>query len=110
MDIQDASNADEAHVTVDPHRPRPADGLVGVAPMIALAVLVLNDHVAKAAWRGFVTGKLSDIAGLFLAPLVVQAAWELVRWATGRWTGPSMTALAVAIPDLEIHVVGGPAA
>ena len=101
VDIQHAPKADEPHAPADRHHPRPggapADGLVDVAPMVALAVLVLNDHVAKAAWPGFVTGKLSDVAGLFLAPLVVQAGWELVRWATGRWTGPSMRALVVAI-------------
>jgi hypothetical protein len=39
----------------------------------ALALLVLNDHVWKAAWPGLVTGKLSDFAGLAVAPGVLAA-------------------------------------
>ncbi|NUT35152.1 MAG: hypothetical protein HOV79_19020 [Hamadaea sp.] len=46
----------------------------------ALAVLLLNDHVLKAAHPGWVTGKLSDVAGLLVAaPLVA-----LVLSAAGR--------------------------
>jgi hypothetical protein len=65
--------------------------------LFALAVLVLNDQVFKAAWPGFVTGKLSDIAGLIVAPLALQAVWEVVTWASGRWHGPSEQALVLAI-------------
>ena len=83
---------------VDPHSlARPADGLVHPVVLAALAVLALNDQVLKAAWPGFVTGKLSDIAGLFVAPLALQAAWEVASWAVGRWRGPSSMALAVWI-------------
>ena len=34
----------------------------------ATAVLLLNDHVFKQAWPGLVPGKLSDVAGLVVAP------------------------------------------
>ncbi len=34
----------------------------------ATAVLLLNDHMLKQAWPGLVTGKLSDLAGLVVAP------------------------------------------
>ena len=37
----------------------------------SLVLLALNDHVLKQAWPGFVTGKLSDVAGLAVAPLVL---------------------------------------
>ncbi len=37
----------------------------------ALVLLALNDHVLKQAWPGFVTGKLSDVAGLVVAPLLL---------------------------------------
>jgi hypothetical protein len=37
----------------------------------SLVLLALNDHVLKQAWPGFVTGKLSDVAGLVVAPLVL---------------------------------------
>jgi hypothetical protein len=36
--------------------------------LVALVVLVVNDHLLKAAYPGLITGKLSDVAGLVLAP------------------------------------------
>ncbi|MFD6612517.1 hypothetical protein ACFWD1_26955 [Micromonospora chalcea] len=46
--------------------------------VLALVVLVLNDHVLKAARPGLVTGKLSDVAGLVLAPPLVAVLVTLV--------------------------------
>lgn len=48
--------------------------------VVALAVLLLNDHVLKAAYPGWLTGKLSDVAGLLVAPPLVA----LLLSATGR--------------------------
>jgi hypothetical protein len=81
------------------HRPaaRPGDGLLHPVILVALALLILNDQLLKAAWPGVVTGKLSDLAGLIVAPLALQAAWEVGQWITGRWHGPTRLALAVAI-------------
>ncbi|TXK35055.1 glycoside hydrolase [Nonomuraea sp. C10] len=36
-----------------------------------MIVLLLNDHILKHAWPGFVTAKLSDLAGLVVAPPLV---------------------------------------
>ncbi|WP_156325293.1 hypothetical protein [Nonomuraea sp. SBT364] len=36
--------------------------------VVAALVLLLNDHLLKHAWPGPVTGKLSDVAGLVVAP------------------------------------------
>jgi hypothetical protein len=50
--------------------------------VLALVVLVLNDHVLKTAYPGWVTGKLSDVAGLVVAPLllgVLLTAWRVPR-------------------------------
>ncbi|MCK2214411.1 hypothetical protein MF672_011500 [Actinomadura sp. ATCC 31491] len=33
-----------------------------------MIVLLVNDHLLKQVWPGFVTGKLSDVAGLLVAP------------------------------------------
>jgi hypothetical protein len=45
----------------------------------AVALLALNDHVFKAAWPGWVTGKLSDFAGLVvvgtLASVLIGRTW-----------------------------------
>ena len=50
----------------------------------AAAVLALNDHVLKQAWPGFVTGKLSDVAWLILAPVVLApllGGRRLLAWS-----------------------------
>jgi hypothetical protein len=47
--------------------------------VLALVVLVLNDHVLKEAWPGWVTGKLSDVAGLVIAPLLLSALLAVAR-------------------------------
>ncbi|MEU0567650.1 hypothetical protein ABZ297_19995 [Nonomuraea sp. NPDC005983] len=41
------------------------------ATVVAVIVLLLNDHLLKQAWPGLVTGKLSDVAGLVVAPPLV---------------------------------------
>lgn len=76
---------------------RPAIALLHPAALVALVALMVNDHVFKAAWPGFVTGKLSDVAGLVVAPLAIVAAWEVMLWGLGRWRGPRARPLAVAI-------------
>jgi hypothetical protein len=80
-----------------------------------VVVLVVNDWVLKARWPGAVTGKLSDIAGLGFAPVVLTSAIDLVRRAASRWTpiDPSLTArrlvlacIATAIGFASIKVCG----
>lgn len=45
----------------------------------SLVVMALNDHMLKQAWPGFVTGKLSDVAGLVVAPLVLAVVLAAAR-------------------------------
>lgn len=66
--------------------------------LAAVAVLVVNDWVLKSYWpRGFahaITGKLSDIAGLAFAPVVLTAAIGLVLAGAARLgvrVDPSLT-------------------
>ena len=63
-------------------------GIFSLPALGALAVLVVNDHLLKALVPGLVTGKLSDFAGLFLAPVVVAAPF-------GRRARPVAHAAAV---------------
>jgi hypothetical protein len=56
--------------------------------LLAVAVLVINDWVLKPRWQGLVTGKLSDIAGLIFAPVVLSAAIGLVLAAAVRLGAP----------------------
>jgi hypothetical protein len=56
------------------HRPVDASsGLFVAHPVAVLAILVLlaNDHVLKALVSGVLTGKLSDVAGLLFFPLLL---------------------------------------
>lgn len=46
--------------------------------LIAVTVLGVNDHWLKEAWPGSISGKLSDVAGLIVLPIVVVAAGELL--------------------------------
>lgn len=52
--------------------------------MLALNVLVLNDWVLKPAMGGWLTGKLSDVAGVLAAPLVATAALDCALWGAAR--------------------------
>ncbi len=51
--------------------------------VLAVAVLLLNDHVLKAAWPGLVTGKLSDVAGVVMVAVGLMAATRSRRAAFG---------------------------
>jgi hypothetical protein len=69
------------------------EGLLHPLALASLLVLVVNDHVLKPMLPGLVTGKLSDVAGLLLAPLVVVAAIELGSAAVGRRSSPDRRGL-----------------
>ncbi|MEU7941801.1 hypothetical protein [Microbispora bryophytorum] len=50
------------------------------ATLTAIAVLLVNDHLLKRLWPGVVTGKLSDVAGMLVAPpLLALVATLAVR-------------------------------
>lgn len=58
------------------HDPAAARALMGAPTLAALALMVLNDHVLKGSGLlpGVITGKLSDFAFLFFAPIVLVFA------------------------------------
>lgn len=53
--------------------------LLHPVPLLAMVALVVNDHWAKAAFDNFVTGKVSDVAGMIFFPLLLVAMVELLR-------------------------------
>lgn len=74
---------------------------------MALVVLLLNDWWAKAACPGWVTGKLSDVAGLVLAPVAMTAAVGvglslLAAWGLAR--DPSLRRRRVAAAVVLVAV------
>ncbi|GAA2737416.1 hypothetical protein GCM10009867_24470 [Pedococcus aerophilus] len=69
-------------------RARTALRWLGAPPtVLALVVLVLNDHVWKHQWPGPVTGKVSDVAGLLVAPPLIALAMSPLRMVRrpDRW-------------------------
>jgi hypothetical protein len=52
--------------------------LVRPLPLLAVAVLAVNDAFLKPAFHNALTGKLSDLAGCFLFPLYLAALLALV--------------------------------
>jgi len=95
--------------------------------VIAVSLLLLNDHFLKAAFPGWWTGKLSDVAGLFFFPFVVSALLALILdrmnvpprltaasafWLVGGWfaamkTIPLANEVTVSVWQ---HLAGGPVA
>ncbi|MDQ2644443.1 MAG: hypothetical protein M3020_11545 [Myxococcota bacterium] len=57
----------------------PGAGMLHPLAVASLLILVLNDQILKAEMPGALTGKLSDLAGLALVPLFLQAAFEVAR-------------------------------
>lgn len=64
--------------------------------LVAILVLVVNDHYLKAAYPGWWTGKLSDVAGLVFFPCFLQALWDLVSRALHRPPGSANRVLLIA--------------
>ncbi len=69
--------------------------------LLLVALLVVNDWVLKPRWPGAVTGKLSDIAGLGFAPVVLTAGIGLVLHVAmrlgARRLDPSLSARRLAL-------------
>ncbi|WP_051366867.1 hypothetical protein [Hamadaea tsunoensis] len=65
------------------------------ATLLALGLLILNDHVLKARFPGPVTGKLSDVAGLIVAPALLAAVFRLAA-------GPSVLVVGTLFTIVKI--------
>lgn len=80
--------------------PRPA--LLSPIFWVALAVLAINDHVLKGAGilPGEITGKLSDLAGMIVAPVVLVALLGL-RARAAKAAAFAVVALGFATLELS---------
>lgn len=76
----------------------PADGLLHPVVWLAVGILVVNDHWLKGSGLapGWLTGKLSDAAGMVFFPLVLQAVVEWGQHRMGRPWGPSRRVLVAS--------------
>lgn len=68
------------------------DSLLHPVVLVAVVVLVLNDHWWKGVGPALVTGRLSDVAGLLFFPLLLQDGFPT--------TGPRPVALVADPTDL----------
>ena len=46
--------------------------------LCSIFLLVLNDHMLKELFPGFITGKLSDVAGMIFFPIVLAAFIQML--------------------------------
>jgi hypothetical protein len=72
--------------------------------LAAIAVFIVNDHVLKPAYHGWLTGKLSDVAGLIFFPVLAAAIAEVVIPTARRHLAVAL-ALAVALTGLTFLVM-----
>jgi len=75
--------------------PRPS-GLLHPLALAAIALLIINDHVLKARYPGWLTGKLSDVAGLVFFPLLLRALLAPIARLAPR--GPRRALRRPALP------------
>jgi hypothetical protein len=76
--------------------------------MAALALLVVNDHVLKHTHPGWATGKLSDAAGMLLAPPLLAALAGLIapRLPVRRVAVASIVAVGAGFTFVKIWAYG----
>src|SRR5262245_45585924 len=100
----------------DLERGRLSDGAMGRAlggppTVAAILLMVLNDHVLKGSGLlpGLVTGKLSDFAFLFFAPIVlVYATRARARWAVAAaFAVPAAFFVAINVSTTASEVFAG---
>ena len=84
--------------------------LLHPAFLVALVALVVNDHVLKAAAPGAVTGKLSDVAGLVVLPVVLCAVLGVQTraraWAVGLAVGGAFAAVQFVPAEAVFSALG----
>jgi hypothetical protein len=90
--------------------PQPGDVLLAPVILLALATLVVNDHVLKGVGPAPLTGILSGIAGLVLMPSLLVAGVELLMTLRGRRMAPSIApmlgaCLAVGIAYAAVELL-----
>lgn len=88
-------------------RRAPGDFLLHPLALALLGLWACNDHLFKAAWPGWWTGKLSDVASLAVFPLLATAAWELLARRLGwRWwrSRPLLWAMMLATGAVMVGI------
>lgn len=86
----------------------PGGLLVRWPALVALAVLVINDHLLKPTFASWVTGKASGVAAMVVVPFFVLGVLEVARrrpWpptVRSRVLGTTGCIIAVAMVGVEL--------
>ena len=67
------------------------------ASLIALSVLLLNDHLLRRIWPSWFTGKIGDFAWLFFAPFAAAAFLSWMVPLRGARRDKAVTVLAFGL-------------
>ncbi|MBM3933592.1 MAG: exo-alpha-sialidase [SAR202 cluster bacterium] len=70
------------------------------ATILAVVVMLANDHVFKRLWDSWWTGKLSDVAWVVFTPFIFAAALSLI--APRRFRGSERTIAAIALGTVGV--------
>ena len=81
---------------------RPGDLLLSPWALVSVAVIFVNDHVLKGAFGNTMTGKLSDVAGVFLFPLLLLSVLEVLR---RKLAGRAAIAWSIAVTGIGFAAV-----
>lgn len=81
---------------------RPGDLLLSPWALVSVAVILVNDHVLKGAFGNTMTGKLSDVAGVFLFPLLLLSVLEVLR---RKLAGRAAIAWSIAVTGIGFAAV-----
>jgi hypothetical protein len=76
---------------------RAAEGFLQPLVIASVFLLMINDHFLKQRFPGFITGKISDFAGMIYFPLFLQAVFEILQSKLSRTFSPSKKALLVCV-------------
>ncbi|SCZ05368.1 hypothetical protein SAMN02799641_04690 [Rhodococcus erythropolis] len=81
---------------------RPGDLLLSPWALVSVSVILINDHVLKGAFGNTMTGKLSDVAGVFLFPLLLLSVLEVLR---RKLAGRAAIAWSIAVTGIGFAAV-----
>ncbi|MCD2154278.1 hypothetical protein LQL77_11160 [Rhodococcus cerastii] len=81
---------------------RPGDLLLSPWALVSVSVILGNDHVLKGAFGNTMTGKLSDVAGVFLFPLLLLSVLEVLR---RKLAGRAAIAWSIAVTGIGFAAV-----
>lgn len=89
---------------LEARRPSRGEELLALPVLAAVVLTGLNDHVGKAVWPGFVTGKISDFTGLFFFPFLLTTLRGDLLWILRAAVLTALLFLVVKLVGIDLPV------